>query len=114
MVIPPTAMDRDRGSKKHWIICLLTSEGYGRHVSPPDVIVNSTHAALEHLKRQIDKYEEGHREFGEPKPGKLYCCRFNSGLLGVPWERTRKLLEDSGLDMTVVYPPDEDEKEEKQ
>lgn len=74
------------------------------------MIINSTNAALKDLKAQIEKYE---RSTGKKMP-KLSCCRFNSGLFGVPWERTRKLLDDAGLDVTVVYPPNEDEKEEKQ
>lgn len=102
---PPLAPDYRGGKKKHYIICLFTSQGVGRQVDSPDLIVNSTHAALKDLKAQIDKYE---LTTGEKFPP-LFCCRFNSGLFGVPWERTRKLLDDSGLEVTVVYPPDEEE-----
>lgn len=79
------------------------------------MIINSTHAALKDLKEQLYRYEQAHQASDEPKKmGKLFCCRFNSGLFGVPWERTRKLLDDAGLDVIVVYPPNEDEKAKKQ
>lgn len=68
--------------------------------------VNSTCAALKDLKRQLEVLEQRHRGFEEPVPGKLFSCRFNSGLFAVPWDRTRRLVEDVGLEVTVVYPPD--------
>lgn len=114
LIIPPKPKDYKSGSKKHWIICLFTSRGFGRQVSPPDLIVNSTHSALEDLKNQLERRDRLHRESGWEKPGKLFSCRFNSGLFGVPWERTRKLLDDAGLDVAVVYPLSEDEEVKKQ
>lgn len=35
-------------------------------------------------------------------PGELWGCRFNAGLFAVEWERTRKVLEDAELSMTIV------------
>ncbi|KLJ07118.1 hypothetical protein EMPG_17388 [Blastomyces silverae] len=41
---------------------------------------------------------------GVEQPGELWGCRFNAGLFGVPWERTREVLEEAGLAMTIVRP----------
>lgn len=108
LLIPPLPPDYKKGSRRHWIICLFTSYGFGRRVSSPGLIINSTHAALADLKRQIDQYEQSSGK----KFGNLFACRFNSGLFGVPWERTRELLDEAGLDVTVVYPPDDEKKKE--
>lgn len=35
-------------------------------------------------------------------PGELLGCRFNAGLFAVEWARTRKVLEDAELSMTIV------------
>jgi hypothetical protein len=36
------------------------------------------------------------------KPGELWSCKFNSGLFGVDWKLSRKVLEDASLNVTVV------------
>lgn len=92
--------------KKHWIVCLFTSWDKGRHVSTPDIILENTRWAVEDMKRQLAELQ------GDPdparRPGQLWSCRFNSGLFGVKWEETRKVLEKSGLEITVVRPPGEE------
>lgn len=102
LIIPPQAADARPGKKEQWIICLFTSQGYGTQVDPPELIINSTYAALRDLKEKlIDLRLDG----TEPSPKALYSCRFNSGLFAVPWEQTKALVEDAGLRVTVVYPP---------
>ena len=39
--------------------------------------------------------------------------RINSGLFSVPWEETLELLKEGGLDMKIVRPAGEAEREEK-
>lgn len=56
------------------------------------------------MKRQLQELARKHLETGAAMPSELYACRFNSGLFAVPWAKTRKLVEDAGLKMTVVYP----------
>lgn len=75
------------------------------------MIVNSTHAALQDLKNQLDSLHNDHQNGGLLAPGDLYSCRFNSGLFAVPWEETRGLMEDVGLDMTVLYPVEDTDSE---
>lgn len=111
LVIPPQPGDKRNGHKQHWVVCLFTSRGFGGRVDSPDSIVNSTSAALQDLKRQLDELEECSRGSGEPLSGKLFSCRFNSGLFAVPWARSRELLEEVGLDVTVVYPPGDESKQ---
>lgn len=102
LVIPPQPEDYNSGSKKHWIICLFTSRGFGRRVDPPNTILNSTWAALRDLRcKLIDLLIDG----TELSPTALYSCQFNSGLFRVPWRRTQGLVESVGLRVTVVTPP---------
>ncbi|EEQ89638.2 ADP-ribose 1''-phosphate phosphatase [Blastomyces dermatitidis] len=108
--------------RKHWIICLFTSWHYGpRNRSPPDVILENTRLAMADLKRQVaaaaapsttitttsTAVAVGDDEVEQP--GELWGCRFNAGLFGVPWERTREVLEEAGLAMTIVRPLGESE-----
>ncbi|OKO97771.1 ADP-ribose 1''-phosphate phosphatase [Penicillium subrubescens] len=104
LVIPPQPEDYNLGSKKHWIICLFTSRGFGRRVDLPNTILNSTRVALRDLKdKLLDLLIDG----TEPSPTALYSCQFNSGLFRVPWLRTQRLVESVGLRVTVVIPPTE-------
>ena len=41
--------------------------------------------------------------------GDLWAVRINSGKFGVPWPRTKRILEQCGMDLTIVYPVEEDE-----
>ncbi|EAW07198.1 putative phosphatase [Aspergillus clavatus NRRL 1] len=102
LVIPPQEHDHMGRHKKHWIICLFTSRGFGRGVSSPAVIIQNTELAVVDMRRQIAELhaEEGLGGFS----GELWSCRFNSGLFGVDWALSRKVLEDAGLEVTVVSP----------
>jgi len=52
---------------------------------------------VEDLKAQLEEIKQG-----ENKPGEVWACKFNSASFGVPWERSRKVVEEVGLDMVVV------------
>lgn len=109
LIIPPQPADSRPGRKQHWIICLFTSAGYGRHVARREQIINHTYAALRDLQEKlVDLRLDG----TEPSPTALFSCQFNSGLFGVPWRDTRVALDRSGLNVTVVYPPGETEETE--
>ncbi|CAL5867020.1 uncharacterized protein PFLUO_LOCUS1232 [Penicillium psychrofluorescens] len=103
LMIPP------QGSERHWIICLFTSRGFGSRLSSPNLIANSTYAALKDLERWMEIYQALHEHIGLDMPNDLYACRFNSGHFDIPWNRTRNLIEGAGVAMTVVYPPEERE-----
>lgn len=45
----------------------------------------------------------------ESQPGSLYAVRINSGKFGVPWLRTKEILQRGPLDITVFRPEGEDE-----
>ena len=66
--------------------------------------MSATRKAIEDLKRQID----GMKEIGE-----VYTVRINSGLFGVEWDRTKEVLEESGVRMTVVRPEEAEGEKEK-
>ena len=40
-------------------------------------------------------------------PGELWAVRINSGKFGVTWERTKRVLEQCGLDLQVAIPVEE-------
>lgn len=106
LVIPPQPSDCRGGHKAHWIVCLFTSRNYGKRVDSPGMIVNSTHAALQDMKSQLDSLQIDLCDSQTLPPGELWSCRFNSGLFGVTWGETRGLVEKVGLDLRVVYPAD--------
>ncbi|KAL2038964.1 hypothetical protein N7G274_008304 [Stereocaulon virgatum] len=113
---------RQEQRQGHWIACLFTSAGYGRSVSKPEVILENTRLAVEDLGRQVkalrergggdeegqdavgEDGEEGKGELGEGLPGECWAVRINSGLFGVPWGETKKVLEGGGVGMCVVRP----------
>ncbi|KAL4818678.1 hypothetical protein BDW67DRAFT_157151 [Aspergillus spinulosporus] len=108
LVIPPQKRDYEKpGSKKHWIICLFTSRGYGRNVSNIDIILQNTELAIADLKDQLDELKQKWSGPDDADIKGLRACRFNSGLFGVDWALTRRILEDSGLEVIVVRPPGE-------
>ncbi|KAL2822382.1 hypothetical protein BDW59DRAFT_173891 [Aspergillus cavernicola] len=108
LIISPQKRDYEMpGGKRHWIICLFTSRGFGQRVSSVETILENTELAIADMKRQIDELQS--REFGPEYTAitELRSCRFNSGLFGVDWALTREILEESGLEVTVVRPPGE-------
>ncbi|OJJ34795.1 hypothetical protein ASPWEDRAFT_39881 [Aspergillus wentii DTO 134E9] len=101
LIIPPQESDYEGGSKKHWVVCLFTSRGYGRRVSPPETILENTKLAVADMKKQLAQLEA---EEGGSSPSALWSCRFNSGLFAVDWELSREVLENAELEVTVVRP----------
>ncbi|PYI07164.1 hypothetical protein BO78DRAFT_469442 [Aspergillus sclerotiicarbonarius CBS 121057] len=103
LIIPPQKKDYEAGSsKRHWIICLFTSRGFGRKVSPEDIILKNTELAVADMQKQL-----GQLEGGEVDVSELWSCQFNSGLFGVEWAHSKDILERSGLNITVVSPKEE-------
>lgn len=96
--------------KKHWIICLFTSRQFGKNVSSPDTILANTELAIAEMKEQLAKLAVRNTDEGEENgsgmsaPRELWSCRFNSGLFRVEWSRSRRVMEEAGLEVTVVRP----------
>lgn len=104
LIIPARLMDCRDGRPAHWIICLFTSADYGQRADSTDKILENTRRALQDLKRKLQIMKRIYQNHDVPAPGELFACRFNSGLFGVPWAQTRQLVEEVGLEMTVVHP----------
>ena len=120
LIIPPQKRDyeaegADKGKgdttkKKHWIICLFTSRQFGKNVSPPDTILANTELAIAEMKEQLARLAVRNTDEGEENgsgmsaPRELWSCRFNSGLFRVEWSRSRRVMEEAGLEVTVVRP----------
>lgn len=69
---------------------------------------------MEDLRRQINEYKErmGKGEV-QDEMGGCVSVRINSGLFGVEWERTKDVLEGSGVDMVILRPADTEDGSEK-
>lgn len=95
LLIPPQAQSRDgkeRG-RGHYVGCLFTSRGYGRARDGPEEILRATGPAMRDLMRLVVEEEERTgRGVGEVR-----MCRINSGLFGVPWERSKAVMEEMEL-----------------
>lgn len=76
------------------------------------MIINKTAAALSDLKQQLHEMESLSNDTQDNKIKHLFACRFNSGLFKVPWGRTRSVIEEVGIGMTIVIPNEEMSKEE--
>lgn len=115
LLIPPqssSAPDEDNSSS-HWIACLFTSNGYGRKtkakagVSSPKAIIANTAAALQDLEEQLRQLRAENSHISEKNarvPGEVWSVRINSGSFHVPWEETKRSLQGGGMDMVVVRP----------
>ena len=85
---------------KHFVGCLYTSRAFGRKRDKPARILEVTKPAVEDLLRRIAEWNvmvEAERGDGE-KVGEVRMCKVNSGLFGVPWEKTKEVLE--GIDVS--------------
>ncbi|KAL8892782.1 MAG: hypothetical protein Q9215_000374 [Flavoplaca cf. flavocitrina] len=119
--------------KKYWIACLFTSSGYGKNVDTPSAILDATKRATADLREQIrerririqqneqmkERYEKSLQQNGDHVDtrrllaiceeetevmGECYSVRINSGLFGVPWVETKRVLNGGLLDMVIVRP----------
>ncbi|CAG8908629.1 unnamed protein product [Penicillium egyptiacum] len=104
LIIPPQQSDFILHRRRHWIICLFTSEKYGSRKDSEDMIVNSTFAALQDLSGQLRGLPQQASETGNERPKGLYSSRFCTGLFNIPWERIRKLINTVGLHVNVYHP----------
>ena len=71
------------------MLCLFTSEYYGKFVSPPSKIIESTRNALDHFAKSSSKI--GKIEIHSPK--------INAGLFKTPWEETENVIKEFLLKM---------------
>lgn len=98
LIIPPQEGDISKSGKSHWIVCLFTSRAFGRSASPPNVILENSVHAIRDMRQQIEELRQEGEDIASD--GKIYSCRFNSGLFHVKWEDSKAVLERemSGMD----------------
>lgn len=98
---PPLSSSRSESSQGqgrgkrhgHCIGCLFTSRRSGKARDPPDRIVRATGPAMRHLLRLVAEEE---RRSGV-RIGEVRMCQINSGLFAVPWERSKRAVEELDL-----------------
>ena len=74
--------------------------GYGKSKSDVAAILKNTAEAIRRLKAVLEQYELEGLPVND-----VYAVRINSGLFKVPWEETKKVLEQGELDISVKSPP---------
>ena len=79
---------------------MITSVGYGKSKSDVATILTNTAEGIRQLKAALEQCELEGVTIGD-----VHAVRINSGLFQVPWEETRKVLEQGELDITVMSPP---------
>ncbi|KZF24042.1 hypothetical protein L228DRAFT_244910 [Xylona heveae TC161] len=110
ILVPPQPGDAPR---KHWLACLHTSIGHGRNVDPADSILEATQCAFGDFYTQVDDHQKAVAKGKKlPKMGRIFSVKLNSGLFGVPWEDTRKMINYWPIDVEVLDlpPPNQPQK----
>jgi ADP-ribose 1''-phosphate phosphatase len=70
--------------KDYYIACLVTSNGYGKFKDSKELILRYTYSALS----EFLNYKREEENLDRP----IHSNKFNSGLFGVPWKETEKIL----------------------
>lgn len=78
----------DRG---YIIACLFTSKNFGQHVDSPQKILAATRLAIADMILKNEKYHNA----------PIHMCKINSGLFKVDWNDTKKILKETGKEITV-------------
>jgi hypothetical protein len=99
LLIPPQEDDIEE-SGRYWIGCLFTSIQYGQKKDKPEVILENTRHALLSLRQKILEVQK--QIPGLKLTDKLYTVRINALAFNVPWQDTRRLLEQSGMGIVVI------------
>jgi ADP-ribose 1''-phosphate phosphatase len=68
------------------IVFLVTSQGYGKYVDKPSLILEATEKSVSSLLASLAAKAQGGAE--------VSSNMFNSGLFRVPWADTEKVIED--------------------
>ncbi|KAL4970290.1 uncharacterized protein BDV14DRAFT_194991 [Aspergillus stella-maris] len=107
LIIKPQQEDYEKEPKKrkHWVICLFTSRGYGKNVDNPDTVLQNTELAIANLEEQLLALESMQAQSGEAGITELRACRINAGNFDVPWNQTKRILENATRNFTVVTRP---------
>jgi len=79
------------GEGQFGIGCLITSNGYGKHVDDPETILLATRSAFNELLEQIGSDTE------------IHMPKINSGLFNVPWELTEQVLNQTLNDHCNIH-----------
>jgi ADP-ribose 1''-phosphate phosphatase len=73
------------GDSQHWIGCLFTSAKYGKAKDKMDTIVKNTITSMQMLLELVKR--------ADGEISEIRMCKINSGMFGVPWEKTEGALE---------------------
>ncbi|KAJ5779989.1 Appr-1-p processing [Penicillium paradoxum] len=104
LIIPPQQSDFALHRRRHWIICLFASNHYGSRVDSEEMILNSTFAALRHMREQLQGSFYSSSQPDNDRPMGFYSSRFCTGLFNIPWECIRDLIVRVGVPINVYHP----------
>lgn len=71
--------------KGRQMLCLFTSDAYGKGVDRPELIITQTISSIEHFMNS--DYVKSHAV-----PISIHSNKFNSGLFRVPWSETENII----------------------
>lgn len=108
LTTPRSALNKEE--RDYWIACLFTSKGYAQKKGSVDDILWNTETAMKDLLVKLSVERMAGWDLGE-----LWACSINSGNFGVPWYRTKEVLQeviveknrlmDEYQTLTVAMPP---------
>jgi ADP-ribose 1''-phosphate phosphatase len=104
LIIPPQIVDINTHGRRHWVVCLFASSGYGRRINTQPRILSNLYAALRDLSYQLQSLQVQALQTGSDQPLALYANRFCTGLFRVRWELVHRLIENVGLQLNVCFP----------
>lgn len=83
----------DRTSGRE-IACMITSVDYGANRDSEETILDQTRRAIISLELDLQAFDRGLRAGGYSTHEEVYLPRINSGMFGVPWEKTEAILQE--------------------
>jgi ADP-ribose 1''-phosphate phosphatase len=84
LLIPPI----ETKGPRHYVGCVFTSRRYGRGKDSPSQILSKTGPAMEDLVELMRKATM------KETITEIRICQINSGLFAVPWEKSRRVIEE--------------------
>jgi len=93
--------EKNDGKETHFVGCLFTSLSYGKRKDSQKEILKNTELAVRDLINQVNEWnskcgsssKDGDGSMQMEKIERIWSCKINAGLFGVPWNKTLEVLE---------------------
>ena len=95
-----TTEDPNSELQKYFIGCLFTSYDYGRNKDNMTEILKYTKSAVDDLLLKVTEWNKNASEKDQIKEVRM--CKINAGLFNVPWDETKKVIEEISVDVYTI------------